>query len=231
MEKNQNLNNKNYIEYSTKIFDSINKERPSFILKDLEVKNDKGDINRILAIILKYKINSKEQEAVIGTIQNTTDRTEKAKTIIQYLTEQFHENFDEKPGFDGYYKLMQYKKKDGVPFELTVEGTNMLAIKDKNNVQIAKTFSDNGNGKMNKIFVDEDIEIMKKQQNIEMLKYIKEKEQEKKWNARRKKILNQLEKESKEEKQKFINGEKITKFINDTNEDNYKKENWLVIIL
>ena len=32
------------------------------------------------------------------------------------------------------------------------------AIKDKNNVQIAKTFSNNGNGKMNKIFVDEDIE-------------------------------------------------------------------------
>ena len=231
MEKNQNLNNKNYIEYSTKIFDSINKERPSFILKDLEVKNDKGDINRILAIILKYKINSKEQEAVIGTIQNTTDRTEKAKTIIQYLTEQFHENFDKKPGFDGYYKLMQYKKKEGVPFELTVEGTNMLAVKDKKNVQITKTFSNNENGKMNKIFVDEDIEIMKKQQNIEMLKYIKEKEQEKKWNARREKILNQLEKESKEEKQKFINGEKITKFINDTNEDNDKKENWLVIIL
>lgn len=223
MEKNQNLNNKNYIEYSTKIFDSINKERPSFILKDLEVKNDKGDINRILAIILKYKINSKEQEAVIGTIQNTTDRTEKAKTIIQYLTEQFHENFDEKPGFDGYYKLMQYKKKDGVPFELTVEGTNMLAIKDKNNVKIAKTFAINENGKMNKIFVDEDIEIMKKQQNTEMLKYIKEKEQEKKWNVRRERILNQLEKESKEEKQKFINGEKITKFINDTNEDNDKK--------
>ena len=223
MEKNQTLNNKNYIEYSTKIFDSINKERPSFILKDLEVKNDKGDINRILAIILKYKINSKEQEAVIGTIQSTTDRTEKAKTIIQYLTEQFHENFDEKPGFDGYYKLMQYKKKDGVPFELTVEGTNMLAVKDKKNVRITKTFSNNENGKMNKIFVDEDIEIMKKQQNIEMLKYIKEKEQEKKWNARREKILNQLEKESKEEKQKFINGEKITKFINDTNEDNDKK--------
>lgn len=223
MEKNQNLNNKNYIEYSTKIFDSMNKERPTFILKDLEVKNDKGDINRILAIILKYKINSKEQEAVIGTIQNTTDRTEKAKTIIQYLTEQFHENFDEKPGFDGYYKLMQYKKKDGVPFELTVEGTNMLAIKDKNNVKIAKTFAINENGKMNKIFVDEDIEIMKKQQNTEMLKYIKEKEQEKKWNVRRERILNQLEKESKEEKQKFINGEKITKFINDTNEDNDKK--------
>ena len=223
MEKNQNLNNKNYIEYSTKIFDSMNKERPTFILKDLEVKNDKGDINRILAIILKYKINSKEQEAVIGTIQNTTDRTEKAKTIIQYLTEQFHENFDEKPGFGGYYKLMQYKKKDGVPFELTVEGTNMLAIKDKNNVKIAKTFAINENGKMNKIFVDEDIEIMKKQQNTEMLKYIKEKEQEKKWNVRRERILNQLEKESKEEKQKFINGEKITKFINDTNEDNDKK--------
>lgn len=68
MEKNQNLNNKNYIEYSTKIFDSINKERLSFILKDWEVKNDKGDINRILAIILKYKINSKEQEAGIGTM-------------------------------------------------------------------------------------------------------------------------------------------------------------------
>ena len=41
--------------------------------------------------------------------------------------------------------------------------------------------------------------------------------------CKKKKILNQLEKESKEEKQKFINGEKITKFINDTNEDNDKK--------
>ncbi len=56
----------------------------------------------------------------------------------------------------------------------------MLAIKVKNNVQIAKTFSNNENGKMNKIFVDEDIEIMKKQQNIEMLKYIKEKKRARK---------------------------------------------------
>ncbi len=85
MEKNQNLNNKNYIEYSTKIFDSINKERPSFILKDLEVKNDKGDINRILAIILKYKINSKEQEAGIGTMQNLDEHRDKEREFSKIV--------------------------------------------------------------------------------------------------------------------------------------------------
>lgn len=85
MEKNQNLNNKNYIEYSTKIFDSLNKERPSFILKDWEVKNDKGDINRILAIILKYKINSKEQEAVIGTMQNLDEHRDKEREFSKIV--------------------------------------------------------------------------------------------------------------------------------------------------
>ena len=85
MEKNQNLNNKNYIEYSTKIFDSINKERLSFILKDWEVKNDKGDINRILAIILKYKINSKEHEAVIGTMQNLDEHRDKEREFSKIV--------------------------------------------------------------------------------------------------------------------------------------------------
>ena len=133
---------------------------------------------------------------------------------MEYLTEQFHENFDGKPGFGSCYKLMQYKKKEGVHFELTVEGIRMLSIKDKGDVEIPKTVVDNGNGKMNKIYMDEDIELMRKQQNTEILKYIKEEEQEKKWDVRREKILNQLEKKNKEEKQKFINGEKITEFIN-----------------
>lgn len=179
MEKNQNLNSKNYIEYSTKIFDSVNEERPSFIIKELEEKINDKDVKRVLAILLKYSINGNEQDVIIGTLKNTVNRTEKAKVIIQYLTEQFHENFDGKQEFNSYYKLMQYIKKEGVPFELTVEGTSMLKIKDKSNVKITRTVYDSGNGKMNKIFVDDDIEMMKNQRNIEMLKYIKEKEQEK----------------------------------------------------
>lgn len=219
MNKNQNLNSKNNIIYSNKIFDSSNEERPGLILKELEEKSIEGKSDRILAILLKYKINGKEQEAIIGTLKNTVDRTEKSKIIMEYLTEQFHENFDGKPGFGSYYKLMQYKKKEGVHFELTVEGIRMLSIKDKGDVEIPKTVVDNGNGKMNKIYMDEDIELMRKQQNTEILKYIKEEEQEKKWDVRREKILNQLEKKNKEEKQKFINGEKITEFINKANED------------
>lgn len=225
MEKNQNLNSKNYIEYSTKIFDSVNEERPSFIIKELEEKINDKDVKRVLAILLKYSINGNEQDVIIGTLKNTVNRTEKAKVIIQYLTEQFHENFDGKQEFNSYYKLMQYIKKEGVPFELTVEGTSMLTIKDKSNVKITRTVYDSGNGKMNKIFVDDDIEMMKNQRNIEMLKYIKEKEQEKKWHARREKILNQLEKTGNDDKQKFINGEKITEFINNANEDNDIKRN------
>ena len=42
---------------------------------------------------------------------------------------------------------------------------------------------------MNKIFFDEDIEIMIKKQNIEILKYIKEKEQEKKVECKKRKNI------------------------------------------
>lgn len=224
MEKNQNLNSKNNIEYSTKIFDKMNEERPAFILKDLEEINDKGDVNRILAILLKYKINDKEQEVIIGTLQNTLDRTDKARIIIQYLADQFRENFEGDQGFDSFDKLNRYLKKERVPFKLTLEGTSIISAKDKDDIQVMRTVSDNENGKLNKFFMDEDIEQMKNQQNIELVKHIREEKQEKKWNERRKKILKQLEKTSKDEKDKFINGEKITDFINSANEDNDMKK-------
>ena len=70
MNKNQNLNSKNNIIYSNKIFDSSNEERPGLILKELEEKSIEGKSDRILAILLKYKINGKEQEAIIGTLKN-----------------------------------------------------------------------------------------------------------------------------------------------------------------
>lgn len=225
MDKKQNLNSKNNIIYSNKIFDSSNEERPGFILKELEEKNSEGKANRVLAILLKYKIDGKEQEAIIGTLKNTIDRTEKAKIIIEHLTEQFHENFDGKPGFDSYYKLMQYKNKERVPFELTTEGISMLAVKDKSDVEITRTVADNGNGKMNKIFVDKDIKRMKEQKNIEILNYIKDKEEKRKWKERREKILNQFEKTDKEKRTKFIKGEKITEYITNLNEDSEENSN------
>ena len=225
MEKNQNLNSKNYIEYSTKIFDSVNEERPSFIIKELEEKINDKDVNRVLAILLKYSINGKEQDVIIGTLKNTVNRTEKAKVIIKYLTEQFRENFEEKQGFDSYEKLYQYVKKERVPFDLTLEGEFIISVKEKNNVQVIRTVSDNGNGKMNKIFVDEDIEMMRNQQNIELSKRIKEIEQEIMWNQRREKILKQLEEKSKDGKRRFLNGEKITNFLNNSNENfNVKRD-------
>ena len=215
MDKNKIINDKNQILYSTKIFDSNNDERPSFILRELEEKenNNGKKAKRILAIVLKYKIDDSEQEVVMGTLDNITERTDKARIIIQYLTEQFHENFDEKQGFYSFDKLNQYLINEKVPFKLTLEGANIISVKDKKDIKVIKTVSDNGNGKLDKFFSDEDMNIMKAQQNIELLKYIKEKKQEKKWNERRQKILNQLEKTNKNEEEQFINGEKITEFI------------------
>ena len=68
------------------------------------MKNDKGGINRILAIILKYKINSKEQEAVIGTMQNLDEHRDKEREFSKIVKkvskkiiedEKIHSNLDD----------------------------------------------------------------------------------------------------------------------------------------
>ena len=91
-------NSNGSIVYSTKIFDSNNDKKPTLILKELELNNKKTTekAKRLLALILKYELNGKEQNVVMATSEQFVDRTEKSRVIIKLLEDQFRENFEKK---------------------------------------------------------------------------------------------------------------------------------------
>lgn len=214
-------NSNGSIVYSTKIFDSNNDKKPTLILKELELNNKKTTekAKRLLALILKYELNGKEQNVVMATSEQFVDRTEKSRVIIKLLEDQFRENFEKKDGFESADKLYQYLTKERIPFKLTLEGTNLISYKDSEEKTFQKTVADNGEGKLEMFFTEEDIEKMKKEQSEELLNYLKEKNQERKWIARREKILKQLDKTGKSSKESFIKGEKITQFITESSKN------------
>ena len=82
--------------YSTKIFDSNNHEKPTLILRELKLDDNKKTekAKRIVALILKYELNGKEQNVVMATSNQFAGRTEKSRVIIQFLEKQFRENFE-----------------------------------------------------------------------------------------------------------------------------------------
>lgn len=89
-------NSNGSIVYSTKIFDSNNDKKPTLILKELNNKKTTEKAKRLLALILKYELNGKEQNVVMATSEQFVDRTEKSRVIIKLLEDQFRENFEKK---------------------------------------------------------------------------------------------------------------------------------------
>jgi len=177
---------------------------------------DSGTMGRSLAsrirelyselFVINTKINEASEGDIKGAISRVTGKEAKDVTSIASTfralcgladfsepTETVQEiahNFEEKDGFESVDKLYQYLTKERIPFKLTLEGTNLISYKDSEEKTFQKTMADNGEGKLEMFFAEEDIEKMKKEQSKELVNYLKEKDQERKWIARREKILN-----------------------------------------
>lgn len=208
------------IEYSTKVFEKTSEEReePKVILRQLIDDNE----NNMWTIILKYKtLENVPQEVIMGTLDNTPQRKDKAIEIISLIIKQLKENVLTDSGYEYYEKLSQYVKRDNIPFKLTMEGTDILSSKSPKNKAITRTCFENEQGKIESLFAKEDLEKIKSERKNELIEYINQKKEIDKWQERREKILNIIE---PEEKQKFIKGENITKFIKEIDEDIIKKQ-------
>lgn len=202
------------IQYSTKVFEK-NKERPKIILRELT----KGEEDkRIWTIILKYEISDGiPQEVIIGTLGDTVDRKIKAIEIINIINGQLEENLISEEGYKNYEKIFEYVQSENIPFKLTIEGTDILTNKRKENIQITRTCFENEQGKIENLFTQKDLEKMEQEKNLELSRYIKNKKIVQKWRERREKILESFK--TKEKKQDFLKGEKITQFIQKTDEE------------
>lgn len=203
------------IEYTTKLFENTSEEReePKLIIRQLIDDNEKN----MWTIILKYKtLENVPQEVIMGTLDNTDQRKEKAIEIMTLIIKQLKENAVLDSGYKYYEELSEYVAKENIPFKLTMEGTDILSIKTSHKQAITRTYVENKLGKIECLFAEEDLEEMKSERRNKLIEYIKQKKEMEKWQERREKILNAIE---EKEKQKFIKGEKVTEFLKEKDED------------
>ena len=202
--------------YSTEAIDeNDNTSLKSGRLGIKEIKNDKDDSIQIWVwgIILKYELDGEQQEITIATLGKIECLVEKAKAINELLEKQLIANKHEEKGFKYYEQLQSYLKSERIPFSLTVEGTEVLSYKEKEKTEIDSTYSVDPNGRLYTEFTEKQLEDMKKNNNSELLKYLIHQKNIEKWKERKEKILNKLD---PEEKEKFLKGEKITQYIEET---------------
>lgn len=206
------------IKYSTRIFENKTNEKPKIVLREL-TKEEK----RLWTLILKYNTSENiPQEVIMGMLGDTTEKKEKAAEIIKLIIGQIRENVISETGYKNYEELSQYIQNQNIPFKLTMEGTEILTTKSKDDIEIERTCFEDEHGKIENKFNKEMLEQKKRERNAELKEYIQEKQKIEKWIKRKEKILNSL---NKEEKQKFLNGEKITEFLKEKDEDIEFKKN------
>lgn len=207
------------IQYSTKIFEKTTEERekPKIILREL-TKDEGQKEKRIWTIILKYKtLDNIPQEVIMGTLDSTPQRKEKAIEIMNLIRDQLEENVTSELGYEHYEKLSQYVRSENIPFKLTMEGTDILSRKSQESDLIKRTCFENAQGKIENIFTKEVLDKMKIERKNEISQYIRQKQIIQKWEERREKILKSFDTEEK--KQAFLKGEKITEFLKETDGD------------
>ena len=213
------------IYYSTQLFDKTKSEdeKPKIFPKELII-NEEGNEQRIWAVILKYKTSEGiPQEVIMGTIGDIEDRKDKAIEIINYIKEQLEQNVTEEIfGYESYEKMCQYITRNNVPFKLTIEGKNILFVKDKENVQIQRTCYENSRGRIDSLFDKYNLEQMTREKNSEFNEYIKEIRTIQKWKERKEKILKSFD--TQEKRQKFLQGENVTEFLKKIDKDIEKQK-------
>lgn len=197
--------------YSTKIFDENLEENKNtkIILREL-TKEGIAKEKHIWAIILNYVIDNIPQEVIIGTLKNTEQRKDKAMEIIKMISHQLKENTNPETGYEYFKMLCLYLKKMNVPFEFTMEGINILENKNKQNSSLIRTYYSDNKGKLQCRFGEDVTKKVTDEKQSKLLEI-------QKWIERRKKILNSLK--TSEQKDKFVKGEKITKFLHENDQN------------
>lgn len=202
--------------YSTKIFeeekDAENSNTKNYNIIIRELKRKKEENKFIWTVVLNYEIDGKPQEVIMGTLGDTNERKAKAKKIIELIEKQLKENSMEKDGYKSFEQLSKYVKNENIPFLLTMEGMDILSTKSKDKTLIEKTVSESRHGEMQSKFTLDEMKKKKEEKNAQLAVYIREQRKLEKWKERRTKILENLEPSKREA---FLEGERITQFIQD----------------
>lgn len=195
------------IEYSTKVYgEKENEIKPE--IRPIDFRTEDSD-RPTLFLILKYKtLQGTPLEVIIAKLGNINDRVRRTTEIIKLIEEQLRDNAKGEEGYKYYEKLQEYLKTEGMSLgkslDFTLEGINILSTKSKEELPIKRTHRINSNGKVEKLFSDQEISKMRKDNIPEIVKYTV-------WREGRETTLKSFITEK--EKKAFLKGEEIAQIM------------------
>lgn len=195
------------IEYSTKVYgEKENEIKPE--IRPIDFRTEDSD-RPTLFLILKYKtLQGTPLEVIIAKLGNINDRVRRTTEIIKLIEEQLRDNAKGEEGYKYYEKLQEYLKTEGMSLgkslDFTLEGINILSTKSKEELPIKRTHRINSNGKVEKLFSDQEISKMRKDNIPEIVKYTV-------WREGKEATLKSFITE--DERQAFLRGEEIAQIM------------------
>ena len=201
----------NNIVYSTKIFEN----QPQISFHNFEEIEEDGTIEVIGVFILKYEINGIAQEAIIGKLKNTNRAFEKAREIKELIEKQLIENSKGQGNLHNFRQLNRFVNENRLQFEFTMEGTDIITYSGEESIDVRRTYYEKENTSKNNciecLYSPEKMEEFAKERKNNNMQLLNKFDMNEKWKRRRELILKRQE--TDEDKKLFLEGEKISKII------------------
>lgn len=197
--------------YSTQVFgEKENEINPEIIMKDLKKEDENDQIGTFL--ILKYNtLKGIPLQVIIATLDKINDRKNRVEKINELIKSQLRDNANEEEGYKYYEELREYLKTEGIPLNLTPEGTDILSTKSDEEKKFTRTICENSNGKVKQLYTNTQLKEMRRNNMSEI-------DRHNLWLEGKQAILKNLKTEK--ERQDFLKGEEIAQIIKGTDIDN-----------
>ena len=175
---------------------------------------------------MKYGIT--KEEVIIGKLKNTNRAFEKAREIKELIENQLIENSKGQGKLQAFRQLNRLVNENNLQFEFTMEGTDIITYSGEESIAVRRTYYEKENAYKNScikcLFSPEEMEKFAKERKNNNIQLLNKFDMNEKWKRRREWILKRQE--TDEDKKLFIEGEKISKIIEEANDEyvlkNYK---------
>ena len=211
----------NNIVYSTKIFEN----QPQISFHNFEEIKEDGTIEVIGVFILKYEINGIAQEAIIGKLKNTNRAFEKAREIKELIEKQLIENSKGEENLHNFRQLNRFVNENRLQFEFTMEGTDIITYSGEESIDVRRTYYEKENTSKNNciecLYSPEKMEEFAKERKNNNMQLLNKFDMNEKCKRIRELILKRQETDA--DKKLFLEGEKISKIIEEADDENVLK--------
>lgn len=172
---------------------------------------------------MKYGIT--KEEVIIGKLKNTNRAFEKAREIKELIENQLIENSKGQGKLQAFRQLNRLVNENNLQFEFTMEGTDIITYSGEESIAVRRTYYEKENAYKNScikcLFSSEEMERFAKERKNNNIQLLNKFDMNEKWKRRRELILKRQETDA--DKKLFLEGEKISKIIEEADDENVLK--------